>query len=151
MDCKSVGERIKARKHALDITANDLSEKSGVPLDTINNIVYGRITNPGIDALTRIALALDTTLDHIILGKDPSPQKEETVDPKDHNNHFDPEKYVQILTDVHKREMDAQAKAQEDLIEELRASANLWRKLSCSLICFFGVILVYFIVDRLIG
>lgn len=152
MDCKSVGERIKARKHALGITANDLCEKSGVPLDTINNIVYGRITNPSIDPLTRIAIALDTTLDYIVLGKEQSPQSETTAPKeKEHKCYFDSERYIKVLTDAHEREMAAQAKAKDEIIEELRGNLNFWRKLSCVFMAFLGAILVALIVGQSIG
>lgn len=152
MDCKSVGERIKARKHALGITANDLCEKSGVPLDTINNIVYGRITNPSIESLSKIAIALDTSLDYIVFGKTPDPQTPAKEDPqKEHKCSFDVERYIKVLTDAHEREMVAQAKAKDEIIEELRGNLNFWRKLSCAFMAFLGAILVALIVGQSIG
>jgi hypothetical protein len=50
---------------------------------------------------------------------------------------------------VHQRELEAQAKVKDDLIDELRKSRNFWRKLSCILIGFLGVILVWFMWDIL--
>lgn len=152
IDCKSVGERIKARKHALGITANDLYEKSGVPLDTINNIVYGRSSDPRIESLARIAVALDTTLDHIVFGKNPDPQTPVKEDPqKEHKCYFDSERYIQILTNGHEREMAAQAKAKDEIIEELRGHLTFWRKLSCVFMVFLGAILVVLIIGQSIG
>lgn len=152
MDCKSVGERIKARKHALGITANDLFEKSGVPLDTINNIVYGRTADPRIESLARIAVALDTSLDYIVFGKNTDPQTPVNEEPqKAHKCSFDVERYIKVLTDAHEREMDAQAKAKDEIIEELRGNLNFWRKLSCVFMTFLGAILVVLIVGQSIG
>lgn len=152
MDCKSVGERIKARKHALGITANDLCEKSGVPLDTINNIVYGRISNPSIESLSKIAIALDTSLDHLVLGK-PLETAAMVELPKEleHKCKFDIERYIQVLTEVHQRELESHTRAKDELIVELRQSSNFWRKLCCMLICVLGVILVCLIVNNIIG
>lgn len=152
MDCKSVGERIKARKQALGITANDLFEKSGVPLDTINNIVYARISNPSIDSLSRIALALDTTLDYIVLGKtQPDPAKDETAKAPEPKQHVDIEQLIEILSDAHRREMESQARAKDEIIVELHESRNFWRKMSCTLIVFLGALLVCLAVGKIFG
>lgn len=151
MDCKSVGERIKARKHALGITANDLFEKSGVPLDTINNIVYGRISNPSIESLTKIAIALDTSLDHLVLGKSlENAVKIELPKEPEHKCKFDIERYIQVLTEVHQRELETHTRTKDELIVELRQSSNFWRKLCCTLIGVLGVILVCLIVSNII-
>lgn len=152
MDCKSVGERIKARKQLLGITANDLYEKSGVPLDTINNIVYGRISNPSIESLSKIAIALDTSLDHLVLGKPlETPAKVEPPKEPEHKCQHGADRVIQVLTEVHQRELAAQARAKDELILELRDSCNFWRKLSCSLIAFLGVILVCLAVGKIFG
>ena len=141
MDCKAVGERIKARKHELGITANDLYERSGVPLDTINNIVYGRTTDPRIESLAKIAQALDVSLDFIVFGKaqDPQPQKKE----EPQKSQFDVDKYIQVMSDYHARELENHCKVKNELIEELGKSRDFWRKLSCILIGFLGAILVW--------
>ena len=148
MDCKAVGERIKARKHELGITANDLQERSGVPLDTINNIVYGRTTDPRTESLAKIAQALDISLDYIVFGKDrdPLPQKKE----EHQASHFDIERYIQIVNDSHTRETEARCKAKDEIIDEMRKSHDFWRKLSCILIGFLGAILVWLAVGNVI-
>ena len=148
MDCKSVGDRIKARKEALHITTNDLCERSGVPVDTINNIIYGRISNPSIESLGHIAIALETTLDYLVFGNCPNPQTEEHQQPE-HHCCFDAERYIQSMIDVHKHELEVQCCAKDELIEELRKSRNFWRKLSCILMGFLGAILVWFTWDIL--
>lgn len=146
MDCKSVGDRIKARKDATHITTNDLCEKSGVPVDTINNIIYGRIANPSIEALGKIALALDTTLDYLVFGNCPNPQTEEKPQ-KDHHCCFDSERYIQSLIDVHTRELEAQSKVKDQLIDEMRKSRDAWSRLSCILVAVLVAILIWFMWD----
>lgn len=148
MDCKAVGDRIKARKETLHLTTNDLCEKSGVPVDTINNIIYGRISNPSIESLGSIAMALETTLDYLVFGNCPNPQ---TVEQPQHEHHccFDAERYIQSMIDVHKREMAAQCKAKDELIEELRKELKTWRKIGFTLAGILGAIVVWFIWDVL--
>lgn len=150
MDCKAVGERIKARKQALNMTVNDLYVKSGIPEDTINNILYGRTTDPRIESLAKIATALDTSLDYIVFGKCTDPQKNEEPH-KERHCCFDAERYIQSMIDVHKRELEAQCRAKDELIEELRKNLNVWRKLSCILIGFLGAILVWLTIGKMIG
>lgn len=148
MDCKSVGERIKARKEALHMTTNDLCEKSSVPLDTINNIIYGRIASPSIDALGKIAIALDTTLDYLVFGNCPNPQTDEKPQ-QEHHCCFDSERYIQSLIDVHNREMESQAKAKDQLIDEMRKGRDAWKKLSYILVTVLVAILAWFMWDIL--
>ena len=152
MDCKAVGERIKARKHELGITANDLYERSGVPLDTINNIVYGRTADPRIESLAKIAQALDISLDYIVFGKDQDPQPQQKEDhPSEHKCHYNTERYIQTLTEVHQRELENHCKAKDELITELRQNNVFWRKLSTILIGFLGAILVWLAVGTVIN
>ena len=166
IDCKSVGARIKARKTALQITVGELYEKSGVPEDTINNIVYGRTTDPRIESLARIAVALDTTLDYIVFGTPPNAPKDE--DPhKTQTNHFSSDDYVKSLKEDHAREIallieshdrhikdmkDANAREVQAVREhcnDFKRARNFWRNLSSGLITLVLAMLVWFIWDIL--
>ena len=149
MDCKAVGERIKARKQALKMTVEDLYRKSGVPEDTINNIIYGRTTDPRIESLAKIAQALDVSLDFIVFGKaqDPQPQKKE----EPQTCQFDVDKYIQVMSDYHARELEHHSKAKDELITELRQHNAFWRKLCTGLIGFLGAIIVWLVVGKVIG
>ena len=152
MDCKAVGDRIKARKHELGITANDLCERSGVPLDTINNIVYGRTSDPRMESLAKIAQALDVSLDYLVFGKSPDPQPHANEEPHKDDHHqcrYNIELYIATLNEVHKRELDAQCAAKDELIAELRKGHDFWRTLSCILVVFLALILVWFTWDIL--
>lgn len=166
MDCKSVGDRIKARKEALHITTNDVYERSGVPQDTINNIIYGRISNPSVEALGHIAIALDTTLDYLVFGNCPNPQTEE-IPHKEHKCCFDADRYVQSLKDAHAQEIaalrEAHAKHVQDMKEthereiaaiqhhsdDLKKARNFWRTMSCIQTGIITAILVWFTWDIL--
>ena len=44
----------------------DLANKSGLPLDTVKNLYYGRIDNPKIETLISIADALGVSLDYLV-------------------------------------------------------------------------------------
>ena len=53
----------QARKKELNLTLDEISARSGVPLNTLKNIFSGRTTNPRIDTIRAIekALGLETT------------------------------------------------------------------------------------------
>lgn len=49
-----------------NITLEQLSEKSGIPMETIRNIIYFRAKNPQINTISSIANALGTSVDYLI-------------------------------------------------------------------------------------
>ncbi len=53
-----IAKKIGALKNTLDITTQELSEKSGVPVGTLNKILNGETRNPTMKTLDRIAAAL---------------------------------------------------------------------------------------------
>lgn len=157
IDCKSVGARIKTRKMALQMTVNDLHEKSGVPEDTINNIVYGRTTDPRIESLARIAAALDTTLDYIVFGIQPSAQIVSTPQRSDVDERIQSlkeyharevaslieshERYIEDMKEAHEREVVAV----RDHTADIRRTHDFWRALSCALVIGIFVLLGWFV------
>ena len=162
IDCKSVGARIKARKMALQITVNDLFLKSGIPEDTINNIVYGRTADPRIETLAKIAMALDTTLDYIVFGTQPAAHVED-MHHEDHTHHSEIDDHIRNLKEHHEKEIASLIESHERYIKdikeaherevvalrdhaaEIRITRNFWRALSCGLIVIVFVILAWFI------
>ena len=44
----------------------ELSERSGVPLGTLNKILYGDTPNPGLETMWALATVLDCTLDDFL-------------------------------------------------------------------------------------
>lgn len=157
IDCKSVGQRIKTRKMALQMTVNDLERKSGVPEDTINNIVYARTADPRVETLAKIAMALDTTLDYIVFGTQPTARIVEE------HSRSDIDDRIQSLKEYHAREIATMAESHDrhikdmkeaherevtavrDHASDIRRTHNFWRALSCGLIAIIMVILAWFI------
>ena len=55
-------EYIKERKKELNMTTEELSEKSGVPIGTLNKILAGQTTDPKFETVTAICKALSISL-----------------------------------------------------------------------------------------
>lgn len=55
-------EYIKIRKNELKITTEELSEKSGVPIGTLNKILAGQTTDPKFETLKALCKALEIKL-----------------------------------------------------------------------------------------
>lgn len=62
-------EEIRNRMNEIGIGNKELSEKSGVPLRTINNILSGVTSNPTVDNVMAIAHALGCTIDDFVGNK----------------------------------------------------------------------------------
>ena len=60
------GERIKKIMDIKGIGNKELSQKSNIPLGTLNKIIYGDTKNPSLDKMRAIATALNCTLDDFI-------------------------------------------------------------------------------------
>jgi transcriptional regulator with XRE-family HTH domain len=58
-----LSEKIKFHMKKTGIGNKKLSEITGIPLGTLNNILYGKVTDPTIDKVRLIAYALGCTLD----------------------------------------------------------------------------------------
>lgn len=55
-------EYLKQRKNELNMTTEELSERSGVPIGTLNKILAGQTTDPKFETLKSICRALDISL-----------------------------------------------------------------------------------------
>lgn len=55
-------EYLKARKNELNMTTEELSERSGVPLGTLNKILAGQTMDPKFETLKAICKALEIRL-----------------------------------------------------------------------------------------
>ena len=60
--------RLKSTKKAANITNEELSKASGVPIGTINKILAGDTKEPKLPALMAIASALGTSVDYLVYG-----------------------------------------------------------------------------------
>lgn len=57
-----IAVKLKEIMEEKSITANALEKRSGVKVSSVQNIIYGRSKNPGIDTVKAIAKALGCTL-----------------------------------------------------------------------------------------
>ena len=55
-------EYLKQRKNELNMTTEELSEKSGVPIGTLNKMLAGQTSDPKFETLKSICRALDISL-----------------------------------------------------------------------------------------
>lgn len=61
--------RLKDAKSASGLTNKELSEKSSVPLGTVNKILSGDTEEPKLPAIMALAEALDVSADYLIYGE----------------------------------------------------------------------------------
>ena len=71
----SLGQRIMLSRDDLGITQDELARSSGVSRSYINSIENGRVTNVGLDAITKIAESLGVSLAYL-MGASNSPVPE---------------------------------------------------------------------------
>lgn len=67
---KAIGSRIAARRKALGFKQYEVCEKIGVNDKYLSNLETARSV-PSIEVLLKLCEALDTTPDHLLLGKLP--------------------------------------------------------------------------------
>lgn len=65
--------RLKSCKKAANLTNDELSSLSGVPLGTINKILSGDTQEPKLPAFMALAAALNTSVDYLVYGRSSSP------------------------------------------------------------------------------
>ncbi len=65
-------DRIKEKKRALKMTNETLSERSGIPLGTLNKILAGTSDDPKMSTVSAFAEVFDISADYIIFGEDTS-------------------------------------------------------------------------------
>lgn len=70
-DFAPILSRLKAVKKNANMTNEELAQKSGVPVGTINKIFSGDTKEPKLPALMSIASALGTSVDYLVYGKHP--------------------------------------------------------------------------------
>ncbi len=62
-------DRIKEKKRALGMTNETLSEKTGIPLGTLNKILAGTSDDPKLSTLAAFAKVFDVSVDYIVFGE----------------------------------------------------------------------------------
>jgi len=68
---ENIGIRIRQRREALGLTVWDLSRAASIRENNIHNWEAGRRIPSDMEALARLAEALDTTTDFLIRGTSP--------------------------------------------------------------------------------
>lgn len=64
-----LGEKIKKLRESYGMTIKDLSDKSGVGQSTISEIETGKAKNPKSETLSKLAKALNVTVDSLLAEK----------------------------------------------------------------------------------
>lgn len=60
-----VGERVAQRRGAKRLTGQQLATQANVSIDTVRSIESGRVANPGINTVAKLADVLDASLDDL--------------------------------------------------------------------------------------
>lgn len=71
-DCKGVNiifihENLKFLRNKYNLTLLEMAFKVKIPLRTLEDIFYGKRTNPRIDTIIKIAIGFNLTLDEFVL------------------------------------------------------------------------------------
>jgi transcriptional regulator with XRE-family HTH domain len=90
-----------------------LSERSGVPIGTLNKIIYGDTLNPSVETMRALARVLGCTID--AFSDNPPPLYSEEIDPLVNELHANPE--LRTL-------LDATSSLDKEAIEEITAIAR---------------------------
>jgi len=70
-DARELGRRIAAQRRAAGLTQEELAERAGVNVKTVQGAEQGR-TEPELRTLTLMAKAFGTSLDNLVPGGGPS-------------------------------------------------------------------------------
>lgn len=60
-----LNERLRAMKEACNMTAQQIADKSGVPVATLNRVLQGLTENPGFDTVCKIVKAMGGSLSEL--------------------------------------------------------------------------------------
>lgn len=62
---KGVGSRLADSRRGRGISGQELAVRSGLSIDTVRSIEAGRIPNPGIVTMAKLAIVLEASLDEL--------------------------------------------------------------------------------------
>lgn len=66
----SMTGRMLQQMTAKDWSIRVLSDESEVPYESLKKLLNGKILNPSLMSVLKIAMALDCSLDYLVLGKE---------------------------------------------------------------------------------
>lgn len=79
-ETKRLGKRIQAIRKAREMSQAQVSDKSGLSIDTLTRLETGKGQEPKLSTLIALAEALETSLNDLIpLGTDASPDADDLV------------------------------------------------------------------------
>ena len=142
MDLRSFGNYIKELKESKNITTIALAERTGITVDTLNNIIYGRVSSVKLETASKLVSALDGSLDELAGICPPPPSS-------------DAESYIQAIHGAHRQEISVfkedhsntltiLQKVYEARISDLKHTRNIWCIVAC---CLMAVICGWLIWD----
>jgi DNA-binding XRE family transcriptional regulator len=62
----NIGQKIKKLRNNLDLTQDELARKADIPYTTLVKIEIGKVKNPSVETVKKIAIALAVTVDELI-------------------------------------------------------------------------------------
>lgn len=90
LNYREMGKRIAKRRNVLDMTQADLAEKAELSTTYTGNVERG--AKCSIETLMKLCVALNVTLDYLLLGVDKEYRNESLEDVKDALFRCDPKK-----------------------------------------------------------
>lgn len=116
----SLAENLKALQAQKNMTTAEFAEKANLPPDTINKIRAGATQNPNMETLTRMAVALECSIDDLAGIQKSEPDVRDLLP---ETMPTDPESMVEIFCGTLRR----QTINNEKTLAELRKDRNWWR------------------------
>ena len=65
-DKRTIGQKIKEQRNSMNMTQEELSRKANIPYTTLVKIETGRVLNPTVKTLDKIAKALKLSIDKLL-------------------------------------------------------------------------------------
>lgn len=62
----TIGQKIKKLRNKADLTQDELARKADIPYTTLVKIEIGKVKNPSVETVKKIAIALAVTVDELI-------------------------------------------------------------------------------------
>ncbi len=156
MDLRSFGNYIKELKESKNITTIALAEQTGITVDTLNNIIYGRVSSVKLETASKLVAALDGSLDQLAGICPPTPSSDGDSPSLPSNSvSYDAESYIQamhashrqeiaVLKEDHSNTLTILQKVYDARISDLKQARNVWCIVAC---CLMAVICGWLIWD----
>lgn len=127
----AIGKSIKNRRNALGLTQEELARKAEVPYTTLTKVESGAIQNPSINVISKLAGALDRSIDDLVAAE--TMQGENSLKSlfKDILNSLPVNETMYISGVDEKLYLDIEEESLKNYLEELKKRGNKQKILSC--------------------